>query len=91
MENNVGEIADSFRYRWNNYKDNDRKHSCKESYMQEHLLKHFNNMGHNGFLKNVSVTLINKTDGKNPKKREGYWNRTLKTYSPFGLNVQDGV
>ena len=30
----VGETTDSFRYRWNNYKDNDRKHSRKESCMQ---------------------------------------------------------
>ena len=33
----IGETTESFRYRWNNYKDNDRKHSCKETCMQEHL------------------------------------------------------
>ena len=87
----IGETTDSFRYRWNNYKDNDRKHSRNESCMQEHLLKHFNSMGHNGFLNNVSIALINKTDGNNPKKREDYWRRTLKTYLPFGLNVGDSV
>ena len=27
-------------------------------------------MEHNGFLNNVSITLIVKTDGKNPKKRD---------------------
>ena len=59
--------------------------------MQEHFLKHFNSMGHNGFLNNVPITLIDKTDGKNPKKRDDYWRRTLKTYSPFGLNVEDSV
>ena len=52
--------------------------------------KHFNNMGHNGFLNIVSITFIDKTEGKNPKKRD-YWRRTLKTYSPFGLNVEDSV
>ena len=45
----------------------------------------------NGFLNNVSITLIDKTDGKNPKKRKDYWRRTLKTYSLFGLNVEDSV
>ena len=59
--------------------------------MQEHLFKHFNGMGHYGFLNNVSITLIDKTNGKNPKKREDYRRRTLKTYSPFGLNVEDSV
>ena len=52
--------------------------------MQEHLLKHFNSMGHSGFLNNVSITLTDTTDGKNPKKREGY-------FSPFGRNVEDSV
>ena len=87
----VGETMDSFRYRWNNYKDNNRKYSRNDSCMQEHLFKHFNSMGHNGFLNNVSITIIDKADGNNPKKREDYWRRTLKTYSHFGLNVEDSV
>ena len=37
--------------------------------MQEHLFKHFNSMGHKGSLNNISITLIYKTDDKNPKKR----------------------
>ena len=87
----VEETTDCFKCRWNNYNDNNRKHSRKESCMQEHLFKNFNSMGHNGFLNNVSITLIDKTDGKNPKKREDYWRRTLKTYLPFGLNIEDSV
>ena len=49
-----------------------KKHSRKDSCMQEHLIKHFNSMRQNVFLNNVSITLIDKTDGKNPKKREDY-------------------
>ena len=63
----------------------------KKSCMQQHLFKHFNGMGRNGFLNNISITLIDKTDSKNPKKREDYWRITLKTYSPSGLNVEDSV
>ena len=48
-------------------------------------------MEHNGFLNNVSITLIDKTAGKNPKKRGDYWRRTWKAYSPFGLNVEGSV
>ena len=66
----VVETADSFSYRWNNYKDNDRKHSRKESCIEEHLFKHFNITGLNGFLNNVLITLIVKTDGKNPKREK---------------------
>ena len=49
-----------------------KKHSRKESCVQEHLIKHFNSMRQNVFLNNISITLIDKTDGKNPKKREDY-------------------
>ena len=82
----VGEPTDNCRYRRSNYKDNDRKYPRQESCMQEHLFKHFNSMGQDGFLNNASITLIDKTDGKNLEKREDYWRRTLKIYSPFGLN-----
>ena len=34
----VEETTCSFRYRWNNYTDNDRNHSRKESYMQENFV-----------------------------------------------------
>ena len=37
---------------------------------QGHLHRHFNIPGHRGFLNDVSVTLIEKTDGPDPKKRE---------------------
>ena len=47
--------------------------------------------GHKGFLNEASVTFIDKTDGKDPKKRERYWMRTLKTMEPYGLNIADSV
>ena len=59
--------------------------------MQENLLEHFKSEGLIGFLRNVSITLIDKTDGKDPKRRENYWMRALKTYAPFGLNIEDYV
>ena len=50
--------------------DNARKFDRKESCMQEHLHKHFQTEGHNSFLNEVSVTFIDKTNGKNPKKEK---------------------
>ena len=44
----------------------DRKESC----MQEHLYKYFQTEGHKGFLNEASVTFIDKTDGKVPKKEK---------------------
>ena len=87
----VGETNDEFRLRWNNYKSNDRKNARNEACTQGHLFEHFKSKGHSGFLGNVSITLIYKTDGKYPKRRENYWMRTLKIYVPFGLNIEDSI
>ena len=57
--------------------------------MQEHLFRHFSSPGRNGFLNDVSITFIDKTDPSNPLKREDYWKRTFKTMVPFGLNIED--
>ena len=62
------------------------KHVCKE-----HLFEHFKSEGRSRFLGNVSIRLIDKTDGKDPKTRKINWMRTLKTYAPFGLNIEDSV
>ena len=81
----------SFHLRWNSYKDNDRKFQRNESCMQQHLYEHFYSEGHNGFLGIVSISLIDKTDGFQPKQRESYWMRTLQTLAPLGLNVESAV
>ena len=35
--------------------------------MQKHLYRHFGSPGHTGFVSDVSITLIDKTDGSEPK------------------------
>ena len=47
--------------------------------------------GHNGFLNDVSITFIDKTDPSDPLRREDYWRKTLKTMVPYGLNTEDSV
>ena len=64
----VGSTPDCFRYPWNNYKCNCRKYARGEACLQKRLFEHFNNEGHNGFLHDSSVTLIDKTDAKYPIK-----------------------
>ena len=53
--------------------------------MQKHLYEHFDLP----FLEDVTVTLIDKTDPRNPTEREDYWIYTLKTKEPMGLNMED--
>ena len=57
--------------------------------MQEHLREHFCSHDHNGFLEDVTITLTNKTKGKEPKNKENYGMRTLKMVAPGGFNIED--
>ena len=76
---------------WNNYKSNDRKFQRLETCMQEQLLSQFSMAGHNGFLNDVSITFIDKTDPSDLLRRGDYWRQTLKTMVPYGLNTEDRV
>ena len=42
---------------------------------------------HNCFLTDFSITLIDKTDGSDPMRREEYQRKVLKTVAPYGLNT----
>ena len=59
--------------------------------MQQHLYERSFTAKVNGFLRNVSISLIDKTDGFQPKKRENYWMKTLKTPALLGLNIESAV
>ena len=47
--------------------------------------------GHSELLNDISARLTDKTEHKNPIKREDYWIHTLKTKAPLGLNVEDDL
>ena len=85
----VGKTVDDFRLRWNNYKDNTRKSLRKEACMRQHLFEHFSSEGYSSFLDDISIIFIDKTDPKDPNKREHYWRHTLKAMAPQGLNVEN--
>ena len=57
--------------------------------MQQHLFEHFSSEGYCRFLDEVKIVFIDKTDPKDPNRREHYWRHTLKTMAPDGLNVED--
>ena len=87
----VGQTVDQFHSRFNNYKSDSRKYSQRGSCMQQHFSNHFCTSGNAGFLYNVFVTFIDKTDPSVPLKWEEYWRRTLKTMAPFGVNIEESV
>ena len=59
-----------------------------ESVKQKVLQYHFLQRDHQGFLKDVEVQLIDKTQASNPTKREFHWMRTLRTLYLDGLNIE---
>ena len=68
----VGSTTDKFRFRWNNYKENDKKAIRGEEHMLPGLFEHFVADNHKCFLTDCSITLIDKTDGLDPTRREEY-------------------
>ena len=86
----VGNTTGHFRSRWSNYKSDVRKAESgdMENVKQKFLQSHFLQRDHQGFLKDVEVRLIDKTQASDPTKREFYWMRTLRTLYLDGLNIK---
>ena len=57
--------------------------------MQPLVFDQISSNDHSGFLEDCSITLIDKTDGSDPTRREEYWRRVLKTATACGLNTID--
>ena len=87
----VGQTMDEFRFRWNNYRHNNRKYQRSETSMQKHPFRHFWSQVRKGFLNDVSINFIDKTGPSDPLKREEYWRKTLRNMAPFGLNIEDSA
>ena len=58
--------------------------NVKQTFLQSHFLQR----DHQGFLKDVEVRLIDKTQVSDPTKREFYWMRTPTTLYPDGRNTE---
>ena len=65
----TGKTVDKFRSRWNARKAASGKiETCKQQFLQNHFLQD----DHHGFLADVEVTLIDKTQASDSTKREYY-------------------
>ena len=85
------EKTDECRLRWNTYENNDWGNARNDVCMREHLSERFKSKGNSDLLGNVSITLIDKADDKDLKRRKKCWMWTFKTYAPFGLNIANSV
>lgn len=57
----TAETTDNFKNSWKNHNSISNKFDRSNSCMKKRLYRHFSSPGYTGFLKDVSVTLINKT------------------------------
>ena len=87
----VGQTVDQFDLRWSNYKDDFRKYSRGGLCMQQNLFSSFCTSRTAGFLDDVSIAFIDKTNPSDPLIREDYWRLTFKTLALFGLNIEESV
>ena len=71
-------IARKIKYIVSNMKN------VKQKFLQSHFLLR----DHQGFLKDVEVRLIDKTQSSDPTKRVLYSMRTLRTLYPDGLYIE---
>ena len=84
-----GQTNDEFRYRWSNYKDNNRKSLRGEDRKQAGFLAHFQTAGHSGFINDTEIRFTDKTDLSDSTRGEDFWIDTLKTRYPQGLKDID--
>ena len=84
-----GQNNDEFRYRWNNYKDNNRKSLRVEDLKQAAFFAHSQTAGHSGFINDTEIRFIDKTHPSVTTIREDFWIDSLKTRFPKGLNNTD--
>lgn len=65
----VGQTTTKFRFRWNNYRNCARKAAQGENVPQSSFHEHFLGPDHNGFEKDCSIIIFDKTDAHSPVER----------------------
>ena len=83
----VGITFTPFPTRFNNYKSCSRRFDKGELANQADFFRHFLEVGHHGFLKDVTFQVVDKLFGDS-RVKEGYWQFKLDTFAPKGLNVR---
>ena len=68
-----GQTNNEFKYRWNNYKDKNRKSVRGEDHKQAGFFTHLQTAGHSGFINDTKIRFIDKTDPTEPTRRADFW------------------
>ena len=81
------ETNDEFRYRQNNYKDNNQKSLRGEEDKRAGFFAHFQTAVHSGFTNYTEIRFIDKTDPSDTTRREDFWKILLKLAIPRALII----
>ena len=85
----VGSTCTPVRLRFNNYKACSRKINSGASIPEAEFFRHFTEEGHQGFLKDISVKIIDRlTGGGGNRMRESFWQYRLDCFARKGLNTR---
>ena len=84
-----GQTNNGFRYKWNNYKDNNQKSLRGEDHKQAGFFAHFQTAGHSGFINDTAIRFTDKMHPSDLIRREDFWIDCLKTCYSQGLNNID--
>jgi len=85
----TGTTVTRFRERFNQYKSNINLYSQGvRGLMQEQMISHFVDFGHNGSIDDMHVQIIDHCDPNDKERRESSWIATLQTMHPNGLNFK---
>ena len=60
----------------------------RRGFIQEKLIEHFFNHGHNGSYKDMMIQIIDFCDPNDQEKRGDFWMDKLRTLYPEGLNMK---
>lgn len=87
----IGSSKPAFRFRFNNYKSQNRKFMQTGSVTSQiEFHSHFNQPGHNSFLEDATFTIIDAApNNEQTLKKESFWQYKLDTFEPKGLNIRD--
>ena len=90
----VVSTVERFFFGWNNYRNCQRKTVQGGKPPQRYFHQHFISEGYLGLLNDFEITLIDKTDSSDPKRRDFFFFffffiRLLNTYYPLGLNIEE--
>ena len=84
--------VERFCFRWNDYKNCQRKEAQGDTSSQIFLSPAFVSEGHHGLVSDCEITLIDKTDSLDPTGIfwwKFFWMGLFRTYHSLGLNIEE--